>query len=418
MTIDSFKDTKFNNGEGLVAQDLQDVALQTQARVYDQIIHNSIGCVKHTPTTINGREIAFGVLDGTDHPTYWAYTTNPGGGYLRVGSANNKVAIAPGTLFQKIGTIAGSTPSMLPFTFDGTTEWTLSNGHATLYRADLLQMKLEYLTDTSTIRDFEDAATGALTSTLVDKAVRIQCTLSVKTGTAATPPTIPDPDAGFCAVGVAVVSPAWAAAPNTISVGAAGQASIVAVWDLRMPVSIRNITATPNQFFLASNWATSQAGFRCAPTNASNILHSLCPSAGFSTTSRILGVSFTYDDTSATPTNISLGYLSGANVTPTFVPYFPGLTPSTTSGFSGLLQEELFHFAYWEGLYSPTGGQQVLRSAVNGIGAPFWTNGAHAPAAVRTQVGSIVAQYACLNLTNCASAAILGPVTWALAGGI
>ena len=119
-----------------------------RAMHFDQVLQSMLGAVSNTATRPE-----FGGDDGGDASTLWAYCVSPGRAFLRQGSANNKIQIAPGTLLQKIATSDGNDATLVPFTFAGTEEFTLTNGDATNPRVDLLQMKLEYFTDTTLALD-------------------------------------------------------------------------------------------------------------------------------------------------------------------------------------------------------------------------------------------------------------------------
>lgn len=156
MSNDSFKQVNINIGQEVRAVDLTNISRMVDARLFDQVLA-SVG-----PN--------FGEADFFDLPghvgtdialTPYAYALTPGGAYLRQGSANDKVQIAPGTLFQKVAAADGLDAQMIPFTFLGTEEWTVPAGDATNPRVDLLQIKLEWETGGAETRVFKIAAIPA-----------------------------------------------------------------------------------------------------------------------------------------------------------------------------------------------------------------------------------------------------------------
>ncbi len=216
MTIlDNFSRVLFNDGEELTYGDL--INQQKSGRRYqmDQLLA--------TLTSNLGSGVAYdpefagqlGLQRRSPVPGPYAIALDPGGAYLRQGSANNKVQIAPGTLLQYVQgvaplfattlyapgdqaassgnlyqcTIGGTTATdtltgtgaaivngtatftyldlqesqILSFTFDGSTaaEFTITNGNISNPRVDLLQMSLSLVDGDSTSRTFAQVGVKA-----------------------------------------------------------------------------------------------------------------------------------------------------------------------------------------------------------------------------------------------------------------
>lgn len=152
MTTDPYRQVLYSDGEEVTPDDLINSQSTMFSRVMDQLMSELAPNISPVATTLNSiattvsTDPEFAGQLGTDPvQSPYAYCVTPGRAYLTYGSARNKIAIAPGTLMQKIAASDGSTASMIPFKFDGTTEFTLSNGDATNPRVDLLQMQLSYI---------------------------------------------------------------------------------------------------------------------------------------------------------------------------------------------------------------------------------------------------------------------------------
>lgn len=141
MSTDSFKEVKFNVGQELRAVDLSNAQKFLSARLADQIFD----------------QLMPGLLTGNAEPdhrasqgaaaTKWAYALTATGGCPKfvTGAATDKiVTLTAGTVFQKIAATDGDDAQLLTYMLDGTDTFTIADGHATLPRVDLIQMKLEY----------------------------------------------------------------------------------------------------------------------------------------------------------------------------------------------------------------------------------------------------------------------------------
>lgn len=239
MSADLYKEVQFNDGEGVTFGDLNDAQNFLSARLSDQLFEKIIG----SPTN---QDPEFGSQKGADASTAWAYCLSIGGANPKQGSANNKVKIGAGTLFQKIASADGNKSQLLAYTFPGTDEVTLTNGDGANPRADLIQMKLEYESIDSQTRDFQDATTHVVTSTSMLKKSHIKCTISVKVGTPAASPTYPIPDAGNVPIAAVIVGTSYVGAAGLFYIDTAG--AVAVLHDLRMPLRIRPQVVRPPEF--------------------------------------------------------------------------------------------------------------------------------------------------------------------------
>ncbi len=165
MSNDLFKGVNFTPGQEVRSADLTNITKYMTARLNDQVLDML------TP----GSLLASGNPDlEPASDTKWAYALSAGGASPVIGGTgtDKKVRISKGTLFQKLGATTGDEAELLSYTFDGTDEVTLANGHATLQRVDLIQMKLEWESGDSESRVFAQEAveasldTGPLATTM------------------------------------------------------------------------------------------------------------------------------------------------------------------------------------------------------------------------------------------------------------
>lgn len=139
MAIDDFKTVNWTAGQEVRAQDLSDSQKFLSAMLSDQIMAKlTAGDIESSQPHDPGAIADGGGQTGVCHALTVA------GGQPRRGSANNKIKITAGTVFVRTsGGETGNDRTFLPWTFDGTDELTIANGHATQFRWDLIQLKLE-----------------------------------------------------------------------------------------------------------------------------------------------------------------------------------------------------------------------------------------------------------------------------------
>lgn len=152
MVLDIFKGLNLTPGQEVRAQDIKDLQNFLLSRLMDQMFERLVPGPAGGGIAA-GSSVMFNGAHGANVPSnQFAYALSCGGAYPRKGSANTKIQIAPGTLFQKTGTSAGDVPTFLPYTFAGTDEVTIANGDATNPRVDLVQMSLALVDDDSQAR--------------------------------------------------------------------------------------------------------------------------------------------------------------------------------------------------------------------------------------------------------------------------
>lgn len=361
MTTDLFAGTAQSDGEGITFGDMNDAPRFGMARLFDQLIENLIGDFSLT----GALDPAASGARGANAPTHLAYALHGGSAYLRLGGANNRVQIAPGVLFQKIGNQSGAEPTLIPYSFVGTEEVSITAGDATNPRVDLVQMKLEWVAADSQTRDFQDAVTGAYTTTATNKKRRVQCTLSVKVGTPAATPVYPDPDAGFVAVAGVLVMQTYAIGTALRFNWEAG-AGTATVHDQRMPIRASVIEINPKVAALVTAWAQLSAGPTITSSSTTNNVQLRIPCGS---TERFLGLDVQKDAGAWTssivstqdPTN-GIGAAAGSanNKCPmgaagqVIVPYYTMEANYANSGLSVA---------------------NITPSTTNKIGVPLWGSG-------------------------------------------
>lgn len=338
-----------------------------RAQLYDQILQSRAAAL--SLVGFNGTVPDLGARGGADMESRFAWAISPGWAFLRQGSANNKIQIAPGTLLQKIANSDGNDATLVPFTFAGTEEFTLADGDATNPRVDLLQMKLEYVTDTTLVLDLQDAVTRALTTpTFSNTRRRVRCTLTVKAGTPAASPVIPDPDAGFVPIGTAVVGHGWTSAGNAPEFGLdLAESGNVVVHDQRMPIGVAVYRTDPVLFKLETAWALASTNQVITSSNATNRAFAPCQFSG----GRLIACDIRSISAAIVANAITLGFLGngGAGAAPSTTYIKSNSFPtSPVAGIRALL-------SVIDGAHNPASGPVIQPSPVNAIGVPLWTSG-------------------------------------------
>lgn len=382
MSTDLFKQVYYNDGQGISQDDLNNAQKFLLSILQDQFLVSLIPLVGISGTA-GRRDYEFGGQGATEGDpqdlatiaTSRAFCANPGQAFLRQGSADNKVQIAPGTLYQLTDTaLTGDTPKFIGYTFTGSEEWAaIANGHATLPRVDLLQMKLEYATDDSASRDIEDATTRIVSTPTVDTTSRVQCTLSVKSGTPATNPVIPDPDTGYCAVGTVYVEALYAVAEGFAFGGADPDSTdglfLAYIQDQRFPLRIRAYRTQVGEMYPQTAW-TITAGLKAAATNATNRLVVPCPAV----LGRVMCVAVEQNDSQ----NLGTQYLCRSSAAAHGA--LDSISAITTVAFPNGGGIPSVDFTTFEATPDHSGdNKEPVQSTTAKIGVPFWTNGQRCP---------------------------------------
>jgi hypothetical protein len=404
MPTDLYKQVKFSDGEGVTHTDLNDLSRFLSAQTYDQILEQLVGNLGLSATLKQLESVG---TNSNGAPAHLAYCINGGSAYLRLGTANNRLQIAPGTLLQKVGTSNGNGATFLAYTFSGTEEVTIANGDPTNPRVDIVQMKLELVDTDLQTRDFEDATTHVITSQSFNKKTKVHCTLSVKQGTPAASPTYPDPDTGYvCVAGVVV--PANYALPSTLQFGASTDLILPVtapqVHDQRMPLRVRAHSTHYSQYQKVTAFAENEFNDLVTSSNASNQLNVPCMTN--SHIGRVVGFTVAYLSSGVAFTGKLVGSNGGT---------FRGAITFPASG-AGVIAKT---YCEIEGNHVSAGYMTINPSPVNKIGPPIWTSGtAVAVPSLGTNPDPNVHRIR-LNIQNIANGgAIYNFATWYIAEGL
>lgn len=409
MATDLYSKVLFNDGEGVDPVDFNNAQKFLMAHLQDSTLQYLIGASKaFTIDPTNGLyDPEYAGENGTDAETRFAYCLSPGAAYLRRGSGANVVQITAGTLIQKVGTSAGTDATLIPYTFNGTETWTIAAGDASNPRVDLLQMKLEYIDGNSETRDFEDAVTRAKSTTTPNKRRRVQCTLSVKQGTPAAAPFVPEPDAGFVPVGSVLVGTNYATGTNIV-IGEDSSGTNAVLHDQRMPLRVRAHRVDPIAYKLVTAWALSNNNSTVTSSNATNDMYIPCP-AGLG---RLVGVSIHHTVAFSSPTN-QLGRSNGI-ITTSWV-------TRNTLGFGNSTPEDIVTMRFFENNMAPSAGPTAQQSATTFIGVPIWSNGRrclYERQRLATGLGSAPLDTLVMRIQSGVTAHVLGAATFYVAEGI
>ena len=156
-TFDVYKRVLFSQGQEITAQDLSDCSSFVNASTNEQVMSSFI-------PNITGGSSDPEFYDNSGWPNFppiYAYVLKPGGARPKAFGA--KIFMSAGTIFQKVAdSVDGSTSRFLPFTFDGSDPGlTIANGDPSNPRVDILQMKLEEVSDDVQSRVFMQDGTKA-----------------------------------------------------------------------------------------------------------------------------------------------------------------------------------------------------------------------------------------------------------------
>lgn len=415
MSFDIFKRVKFNDGEEVTQQDLNNIQDYLLARLYDQLLSNSVGFNLSNTGSNNDPDT---YIEGPE--PQWAYCPNPAAAYLRQGSANNKVQISAGMLLQRLSAaispqdaMTGNAAQFIPYYFDGTTtyEWAIAAGDPTNPRIDLLQMALTYADVDAENRTYDSATppvTLIITNSLNKQRV-IQCTLTVKQGTPAASPVVPDPDAGAVAVGMVAVGANYATS-SALTWFQDTTGTVAVVMDLRMPLRVRSYRVDPATFKLATAWGATNSGFDVTASNATNTLHIAYPGGA---AGRCVGLA------------VSKFFNASAGGTFTFR---AGKTPGSLVVLNtwasalntlGVYRDDVQHWQQIEAHHAPGSGPIILQSSSAKYGAPIWGGGMRGyNYKNRLNAGLPSPEQLVFTVVNAPLNTQIGPITFYMAEGI
>jgi hypothetical protein len=324
---------------------------------------------------------------GDEAPTDYIYALAPcaGQAFLRQGSTNAKLQIAPGILMQLRG------GDLYAYRFDGTTEYTIANGDATNPRVDILQMKIT-------------CAVGDANPT-VD--------VNVKQGTPAASPTYPAPDTGYCVIAGVVVGATYAGASGFKFDDTAG--AVAVVHDQRMPLGVTPVRTMPTDFEFASGTDFSLVGSSSLVQAVSGTAHPMTiPVCAGTWLGRVLGHEVAlYDSGNVTSHYVKRTFSDtggGSGVTIANANLNSGYA---NGGGSSTFAVRPASFVNVQANHTPAAGPTVQANA-NGMGPPLWTNGRRAAGPRST---TFPANFESLALAVTADGGVeFGPVTFYVAG--
>lgn len=199
---DVYKEVLFNDGEGLVYSDLNDIQRFAAARLFNQVVIASFAA-GNAATSLDP-DIGSNLAAAISAPMVFAL--HGGAGFVIPGVGARTTTVRAGTIMTYDSTVtAGSDMAYKPYTLTDT-EFTLTHdvGDANP-RIDLIEIKIDETDGTLTARDFQDAVTLGVTSTLTAKRRQGVLTAQIKKGTAAATPTYPSPTAGYSVLGAVYV---------------------------------------------------------------------------------------------------------------------------------------------------------------------------------------------------------------------
>jgi hypothetical protein len=202
LTDDISQRVLFADGEALDTGDLNDAQLLIQAKIQSLLVW-SVADAIDDPTSLlvnrdleSGQDVNAGGL-ALDDVVFSPFTS---AGFVYPSGTARKLVWVGGTIVQVIGDPTdadGESIAVFRLVSDGVTGLTTAIGDATNPRIDLVEIKLEYVGSDSQSRNFEDAVSRAKSSSAANRKKSVQCTIQIKQGTPATPPTYPAPSAGF-----------------------------------------------------------------------------------------------------------------------------------------------------------------------------------------------------------------------------
>lgn len=421
-TTDLYKTVLFNEGEGVEPDDLNDVQRFRGAQIQDGLLQCLIGNMDHTVNVNQTLDPDYQGQRGANVETIRCYALSAGQAFLRPGTANNKVGVSPGTLFQKLAASDGDEAQLIAYTFDGTEEFLIADGGALNHRVDLLQMKLEYVDGDPETRDFQDAVTRALTSPSLDKKRRVQCTLSIKTGTEAstTAVTYPTPDAGTVPIGAVVVGAGWTVAVAPVFGIDTAAANKVVVHDQRVPLGVRAYRVDPTAFKLVTAWALSNNNSTVTSSNATNLLYVACPTSK----GRLVGVAMHLAGSSISPSVSALdaGRSSGI-ITTTYIPYnsvMMGTSAPDIIAPQACIEQNHVNATIGGGTGPDIIPNVTFSTPATGFGPPIWANGRRCAFEKfhRSSVAAVPSDHLVLRLQSGVNGTVIGAITFYVAEGL
>jgi hypothetical protein len=413
MPTDIYQQFRFNNAQGVDPADLNLIQKFADAKALDQILSRYVGALGSSSLD---PDLA---STGGENPalTSLIYTLTGGDAIIKQGTTATRVGLTSGTIFQKIGNAGGEDASFLSYFVDESdVDLTISAGHATLPRIDILQCKLEYVNANSEERGLQDATTRLITIQSIQTQRKVQATFSIKAGTAGATPTYPAPDTGYALLASIRVPATWTTGTTPDGTGS----SSLGLRQCTMPLRTRTVSVSTREMIkrTAGNWTYSDPGgiWACLGAPSTDLL-APCP-AGIN--ERIIGVGIfgAFGAFSAAANSVILQAMAHAGTG-----YNLASTPSNDLTVAMQVDggtSQGFTFAHL-GMICDTSSDSNPTAANGVIGDPFWAWGGKAGPAWRPNVTltppstTNLGKRAVLRISG-ETSTIINEVMWFLAG--
>jgi hypothetical protein len=363
--MDNFKRVLFNDGEGLVHDDLNNMQAFNSARLLDQYLSELRRNGHMTFAEINSHDPELSCGQSVFDTSKLIFALTAGGGFIIPGGSSRQIRNREGTILQWTAAPDGDEEKLLSYRLaENEVNLTLDVGDATHPRIDIIEVKLELVDGDSESRDFKDAVTGGLSTISTDKTRRVSATIQVKKGTPAATPSHPNTTSGFASLGAVHVP----ATHNAVF----PRANLM---DTRFPLGLK-VCDVPSWQFDRGNSAAAwvigaTAGQRSIGSSSSSdpfLVH--CPIGG--QTSRVIGVSLfgTWASGSGSANLARLVRLTYGAAAPTVTEIADQTALLTGS------TPRLRHLTYDFLMELGTPGDVYGLQSVDGVQCdPIWTNG-------------------------------------------
>lgn len=275
----------FTDGEAFEATDLTRMQLGPLKQSLVNLRFSGVCDAIGDPTAIGAvRDLEAGSLWNTMTLTAFtdlAFAPYPSCGYVRPTVNARELECVPGPL------LFSSDPE--PFNDGGvyairlrTNTFTTAVGDATNPRIDLVEIKVDTIITDSTVRNFEDGTSRALSSSETLKTEAAEVTIQIKQGTPSATPAYPTPTSGFVAL-AAVYVPATHNAVHSAD----------NIRDMRMPLgAIVPYDVYAHQIYRngPTPWLqdADTADFRISAPSSASPVYAMCPVG--SATGRLVGI--------------------------------------------------------------------------------------------------------------------------------
>jgi hypothetical protein len=354
MSVPTFFDrVLFNDGEGIDHADFNTLQQMMRAQVADTLwsMHARLSEAQYVPTV---------------NTQIWVPTGSHA--MAKAGGSNLQVVSTAGLIAQYATATDpdGATPRMLQYWLAANDITQVCNAaDATNPRFDLIAVKLtDGVASASTSKDFQDAITGAVTTTSFNKRTSTTLTVSYVPGTPAGSPAFPAIPAGFAAW-------AYVYVPATYATTFVQDTHII---DVRHPVGFRSIVIPAHDMggwdAPASTLALAGTMEVTEGTGAGSVMRAMLP---IGPTSRVMTVAAYGSGSWATPVFKRYDY-SAAGISKNNIGTLPGFATISGPAMGGTLS--FTNPPVWgNGRHSPYNGS-ISGIDGNGVALEFTTGAA------------------------------------------